>query len=478
SLFSQCHPWVPPQHYYEACIFDSCFVPNSGMECASVQAYAALCSQEKVCVDWRSHTNGSCAVTCPAHRQYQPCGPAEEPTCQSSASQNSSVLVEGCFCPEGTMSYSPGYDVCVKMCGCVGPDNVPREFGERFVFDCKDCICLEGGSGITCQPKKCSQQAPPTCEEEGTYLVTEVNPADTCCSISSCKCNASLCTKELPSCPLGFEVKSKTGPGKCCPVYSCEPKQVCVHENAEYQPGSPVYSSKCQKCMCTREFNSSSQLNIISCTHVPCNVSCDPGFEPVEVPGECCSKCQQTHCIINIPGSQAVVLKPGDMERNPSNKCTFFSCMKIYNQLISSVSNITCPDFNPGTCVPGSIRYMPNGCCRTCISLNETRVPCSTIPIVKEISYAGCAKNVTTNYCSGSCETFAMYSAKAQSLDHRCSCCKEESTVERQVVLDCPNGGSLPYTYTHIQGCLCQESVCQIPETRVRRASPRLLGRV
>ncbi|EHB17062.1 Mucin-2, partial [Heterocephalus glaber] len=484
SLFAQCHPWVPPQHYYEACVFDSCFVPDSGMECASVQAYAALCSQQGVCVDWRGHTDKACAVTCPAHRRYQACGPTEERAPPPlSSPQNSSILVEGCFCPEGTTNYAPGYDICVKMCGCVGPDNVPREFGERFVFDCKDCVCLEGGSGIACQPKKCSQEAQPTCEAEGTYLVTEVNPADTCCNVSSCKCNTSLCKKEPPSCSLGFELKSNMVPGQCCPVYSCEPKQVCVHKNAEYQPGSPVYSSKCQNCMCTQEVNSSTQLNIIACTHVPCNVSCDPGFEPVEAPGECCRKCQQTHCVISLPSGQPVILKPGAIERNSDNNCTFFSCVKIHNQLISSVSNITCPDFDPRSCVPGSITLMPNGCCRKCILLNETRVPCSTIPVVKEISYAGCAKNVSTNYCSGSCGTFAMYSASAQALDHLCSCCKEETTVQRQVALDCPNGGSLNHTYTHIESCLCQESVCGLPQAqqaqqaRVRRASPQLLDR-
>lgn len=96
--------------------------------------------------------------------------------------------------------------------------------------------------------------------------------------------------------------------------FSQVPKGVCVHQNAEYQvspgwqwgggrvalpslptggegssrarqvltaclcpqPGSPVYSSKCQDCMCTRAVNSSTQLNVINCTHVPCNVSCDP----------------------------------------------------------------------------------------------------------------------------------------------------------------------------------------------------------
>lgn len=72
------------------------------------------------------------------------------------------------------------------------------------------------------------------------------------------------------------------------------------------------------------------------------------------------------------------------------------------------------------------------------------------------------------------------YSAHAQALDHRCSCCKEERTSEREVVLDCPNGGTLAHTYTHIESCLCQDSVCGLPlapQSRVRRSSPRLLGR-
>lgn len=31
--------------------------------------------------------------------------------------QKNARLVEGCFCPEGTMNYAPGFDVCVEMCG-------------------------------------------------------------------------------------------------------------------------------------------------------------------------------------------------------------------------------------------------------------------------------------------------------------------------------------------------------------------------
>lgn len=480
SLFAPCHALAPPKHYYEACLFDTCFVPNSGLECASLQTYAALCAHEGICIDWRNHTHGACSVTCPPHKEYQACGPAEEPTCKSSSPQNSTLLVEGCFCPKGTTSYAPGFDVCVDVCGCVGPDNVPREYGEHFEFDCKDCVCLEGGSGIVCEPKKCSQKPPTQCLEDGTHLVTEVDPTDTCCNITFCKCNVSLCKEKPPVCLLGFEVKSEMRPGRCCPFYSCVPKGVCVLENAEYQPGSPVYSSKCQRCICTNFTDSSTHLNLVSCSHVPCNTSCSPGFALVEAPGECCRKCEQTHCIIGRPGGQSVILKPGDIKSDPKNNCSFFSCVKIHNQLISSVSNITCPDFDPSTCLPGSITLMPNGCCKKCIPRNETRIPCSTVPITKEISDGGCTARVTMNYCSGSCGTFAMYSAEAQALDHKCSCCKEEHTSQREVELRCPDGGLRRHTYTHIESCLCQDSVCEpLPAqhrapSRARRAG--LLG--
>ena len=55
-----------PKHYYEACISDSLTVPDSSLECASLQTYAALCAQEGICVDWRSHSGGACRECLPA----------------------------------------------------------------------------------------------------------------------------------------------------------------------------------------------------------------------------------------------------------------------------------------------------------------------------------------------------------------------------------------------------------------------------
>ena len=77
---------------------------------------------------------------------------------------------------------------CLGLTGALSPPVPPSslQFGEHFEFDCKDCICLEGGSGIICRPKTCHPVPFVECKEDGTYTVTEVDPANTCCNITSC----------------------------------------------------------------------------------------------------------------------------------------------------------------------------------------------------------------------------------------------------------------------------------------------------
>ena len=67
-----------------------------------------------------------------------------------------------------------------------GVGSPPLQYGEHFEFDCKDCICLEGGSGIICKPKTCRPEPRLECEEDGTYAFTEVDPTNTCCNLTSC----------------------------------------------------------------------------------------------------------------------------------------------------------------------------------------------------------------------------------------------------------------------------------------------------
>ncbi|XP_041337051.1 mucin-2 [Pyrgilauda ruficollis] len=468
SVFKPCHAFVQPEKYYAACVFDSCVLPNLDLECSSLQIYAATCADQGACIDWRKHTNGVCCkYECPSGKEYRACGPIKEMTCKSRGqNETSTKQVEGCFCPNGTMLYDSGVDVCVKTCGCVGVDMIPREFGEKFTVDCQDCICLEGEHGIVCEPHVCDQKKV-TCDGEGFYEVTEVNPKDSCCPLFTCKCNTSLCTAKAPKCSLGFEVHSYIPSGQCCPVYQCVPKGVCVHENAEFLPNSSVFVDKCQNCVCTNDVNVSTQLNIISCEHVPCNTYCQPGYELKPVKGECCGKCVQTKCIIHTADNSELILSPGDFKNDPHDNCTIYSCVDIHDQLIASTSEITCPAFNEDSCKPGTISFLPNGCCKTCAPLDSS-TPCSVRHRKDFIVYDGCRSvdRVDLTECEGTCGTFSLYSAEANSMDHSCSCCRETSTTEKQVVLKCPGGHAVSHKYIYVESCSCQDTECKRPESK------------
>ncbi|XP_048806082.1 mucin-2 isoform X2 [Lagopus muta] len=467
SVFEKCHGVVNPDKYYAACVFDSCMLPDLDLECSSLQIYAAVCADQNVCIDWRSHTNGVCSYECSKHKEYRACGPIQETTCKSSTQNETSVKqVEGCFCPDGTMLYDSGVDVCVNTCGCVGLDLIPREFGEEFVVDCQDCVCLEGGNGIVCEPHECPEQNIRSCSGKGFYEVTEVNSEDSCCPIVTCKCNTSLCTTEPPKCTLGFEVQSYIPSDECCPVYQCVPKNVCVHQNAEFLPNSSVFVDKCHDCFCTNEVNISTQLNVISCEHIPCNTYCEPGYELKEVEGECCGKCVQTKCIIHTSHGSSLILNPGEFTSDPYNNCTIYSCTDLKNQLISSTSEIMCPAFSEESCKPGTVTLLPNGCCKTCVPL-DSPTPCFVREREDFIVYKNCRslERVVLTECEGTCETFSLYSVEASSMEHSCSCCKEVETSMKEVELQCPSGKTITHKYVYVESCGCQDTQCVVSES-------------
>uniref|UniRef100_A0A8C3PNB4 Mucin 2, oligomeric mucus/gel-forming n=1 Tax=Calidris pygmaea TaxID=425635 RepID=A0A8C3PNB4_9CHAR len=462
SVFEPCHSFVRPEKYYSACVFDSCVLPSLDLECSSLQIYAATCSDQGVCIDWRSHTNGVCSYKCPSDKEYRACGPIKETTCKSSQqNETSTKYVEGCFCPNGTMLYDAGVDVCVKTCGCVGVDKKPREFGEKFTVDCQDCICLEGGNGIVCEPHVCAEQSKTGCDGEGFYEVNEVNSEDSCCPIVTCKCNTSLCTANAPKCELGFEVHSHIPSGQCCPVYQCVPKKVCVHQNAEFLPNSSVFVDKCQNCFCTNEVNISTQLNIISCEHIPCNIYCKPGYELQPVKGECCGRCVQTKCVIHTANNSDLILSPGEFKNDPYDNCTIYSCSSIHNQLISSTSEISCPAFNEESSV-ALLHIIPN--------FSQTSKQIIHIIPNFYILFQTSQTSVRNFTLSAVCWLLAQsnvavflvnrYSAEANSMEHSCSCCRESKTIVKSAELKCPNGHSISHKYIFVQSCSCQDTEC------------------
>ncbi|XP_044125176.1 LOW QUALITY PROTEIN: mucin-2-like [Bufo gargarizans] len=479
--FKECHKTLSPNDFYKACQFDSCHVPNSNIECTSLQQYAFICGDQGVCVDWRSRAP-ECPLSCPSSKVYKACGPVLSQTCETTPKENAQIAannrtVEGCFCPPGTILFSQAVDICVETCGCVGTDNIPRQFGEQFQHNCQDCICREGGIGITCQEHKCKEMNQVTCNLEGFYPEIQISPTDSCCNETVCKCDTKLCSTKSPNCKLGYEVVGSIPDGHCCPVYTCVRKNVCVHGNAEYLPGAPVFSDKCQSCVCAEDDHSPTGLEI-KCTHVPCNVECPIGFELRPNTNDCCGVCEQTHCVINYGGSYKL-MKPDTTLYAENDNCTVYSCVVLRKQFITSVSEISCPLFNEDLCEPDTIQLLPNGCCKICI---EKTSGCHLQTSYDYLVYNNCRSEnrVRMARCDGTCGTYSLYSAQAKAMSHKCTCCQEVQTSQKHVKLQCSDGSEVDHEYIDVEKCDCMNTDCGHEKTsadqtpvRVRRSVRR-----
>ncbi|KAL4622750.1 mucin-2-like [Arapaima gigas] len=458
SVFAECHALISPENFHKGCVFDSCHTSNPAVECTSLQSYAAACAQVGVCIYWRNYTT-KCAANCPADKVYKPCGPAEQPTCDGPEKPVSTILMEGCFCPDGTKLFSKESNICVEKCGILFHGSVwSLQFDEKFEYNCQDCVCDKVTKTVKCRPKPCA--APPviSCSEPGFIVVNETNPSDPCCFNLICRCDGSTCPDKQMSCGPGYTPQVSVAPGKCCPEHTCVLKQAAVllTHHVPCQPHATVPIAGCQNCSCTTEVDPSSNLYQIKCAPFICSHDCKPGYEyAVLSEDECCGKCIQTHCIIELNGT-AQLLKHGETWSPPDNKCKLYGCVSISGTYISTLSSIHCPPFYEDNCRPGTIQTAADGCCKVCV---EKERACKVDSMKTQIFYEGCQSvdQVEMTFCQGACNTFTI---KASAMTHSCTCCQESRTSNRTVSLQCLNGDMVPYTYIHVEECRCNPTRC------------------
>uniref|UniRef100_A0A8C9SNT9 Zmp:0000001332 n=1 Tax=Scleropages formosus TaxID=113540 RepID=A0A8C9SNT9_SCLFO len=453
SVFAKCHDLISPENFHKGCVFDSCHMSNPTVECTSLQSYAAACAQVGVCVYWRNYTT-NCAANCPVGKVYNPCGPVEQPTCNEPDEPVSNIVTEGCFCPDGMKLFSKESDICVEKCGCLDPDGVSREFDEVFEYNCQDCMCEKSTKTVKCRPKECPAPTLTSCSEPGFILINETNPSDPCCHILICRCDGSTCPEKDITCAAGYTPQVSVPSGKCCAEHTCVPKQVCVYKETEYQPDATVIMAGCQNCTCTTIVDPKSKLYKIECVPLICNDNCGLGYKYVEVSeDECCGRCIQTHCIIDVNGTTHQ-LKHGETWSPSSNKCQVYGCMSIAGTFVSTISTIQCPPFYEDNCRPGTIQTAADGCCKVCVEKERAcKVESQTLYIVHEKCQS--ATQVEMTYCQGACNTFT---SEVSAMMHTCTCCQESRTSNRTVNLQCLNGDMVPYTYIHVEECSFNET--------------------
>ncbi|KAG5852102.1 hypothetical protein ANANG_G00058860 [Anguilla anguilla] len=158
GIFKPCHTVVPPDIYFENCVYDQCATGGDTVAlCQALQSYADICALSGVPISWRNNT--FCPLKCPVGSHYSHCGSACPTSCQNPGSVNScdKPCVEGCVCDPGLVLSG---DKCVpfRQCGCTDKDYNYRPVGDSWfpVADCSErCVC-SSSNNITCEPWQCS----------------------------------------------------------------------------------------------------------------------------------------------------------------------------------------------------------------------------------------------------------------------------------------------------------------------------------
>ncbi|NXS64139.1 MUC5A protein, partial [Brachypteracias leptosomus] len=446
STFAACHAVIPPEPFFQGCVFDGCRVANESIQCSSLEIYATECAARGVCIDWRGKTNNICPFHCPANTIYKPCGPINPATCDQSLIELPGYgVTEGCFCPEGKTLLSKDNHICVSECG------------EQWTRDCQECVCDRNTLKIRCRKHRCSPTQQVFCDEPG-YMAVEVQiPEDPCCTRTECYCNTSLCPEMTPQCLEGQEIVTIMQPGRCCPTFEC--RQGCVVNETYYSPGALVPSGPCEECICSGSSYPSPHHPTIKCEPVICNTHCPEGYKYTKEPGQCCGTCKPAACILTMGGNTTQVLHVGEFWSPSGNNCTTYTCEKYEDQYIKVILQKTCPTLDYNDCDPDDIKLSDDGCCQQCRPKQKSCMKHNTTSV---ITYHGCVSPVPVEltYCEGSCDAYSRYSLESNTMEHKCSCCQETETSQRKVTLKCSDGTFLDHTYTYVEKCNCVTADC------------------
>ncbi|KAG1924809.1 mucin-2-like, partial [Pimephales promelas] len=331
----------------------------------------------------------------------------------------------------GSQDCDPGFKYEIKAGECCG--------------ECTQVACVYDAPNNTRQTLKIGEVHSYKCEN---VTCREVN-GSLMTDRSSEKCSYS----SQSDCDPGF--KYEQNEGECCG--SCTP-DTCVYETLDNTTHSlkigDVRSYKCENVTC-REVNGLPMTDRSSekCSYLS-QSDCDPCFDYVKQEDECCGLCQQKCCVYNAPDKTKHFLQDREAYKF---QCTTGTCNKVNGSFVIMESIEKCPDFNPEDCIPETIQFDIDGCCRKCEPKN-----CAIVKNVTRLHVNDCTsiEDVEVTSCTGHCGSKSMYSMDMNNMMHNCSCCQEENYSTLPVKLKCANSSEILHHYMHIDSCYCQPLKC------------------
>ncbi|XP_068963435.1 mucin-5AC-like, partial [Petaurus breviceps papuanus] len=350
-------------------------------------------------------------------------------------------VFDNCNVPDGKV-WCSGLELYASLCAAQG-------------------VCIDwrretqGQCALTCSGDKvyqpCGPIYPPTCQNPQGSINTSLIISD----------DISLITEGC-FCPSGTTLFSSSS-NICVPASPSECPTWCTGPNGEpVEPGAVVSSGPCETCSCVPDGSPESKTNVIKCEAQVCDPHCPVGSKYQEKPGQCCGECVQVACVLktsNSSNSSVHLVQPGKTWSSPGNKCIQYECEEVNGQLILVTMKKACP---PIHCSPDQVIRSDDGCCLVCPSPPQV-YPCAVRRHNQVIRKHGCSSPTALEitYCQGHCgDTMSIYSFEDNVMEHRCRCCRELRTSQRNVSLSCPNGSSLAFTFTWVEECGCQSLQC------------------
>ncbi|XP_039368548.1 IgGFc-binding protein-like [Mauremys reevesii] len=157
--FGPCHLVVPPQEFYESCLYDLCMSDGAQKSlCPALAAYAAVCQAEGVTLDgWREASH--CMLQCPPHSRLQTCASACPAACSNLSAPDKcpAPCQETCICLNGFVQRAAA---CVPHgeCGCALEGRF-LEAGKIWGEFCRSiCTCQEDTGEMECHNASCGAQ--------------------------------------------------------------------------------------------------------------------------------------------------------------------------------------------------------------------------------------------------------------------------------------------------------------------------------